>query len=309
LKNKTKRKKAHSEDYLVDSRDYWWNEDYLALLADRLDLDQCENLADIGCGKGMMAFRLCYYLPEFAQIWGIDKEAQYIKAANRYATKKMHPTPVDFHFVTGDAYELPLDDKSMDVSLCQTLLMHLEDPLKAIEEMKRITRPGGRIIAFEPNNLVGSLMFDKFAETDYQIEDVLELVEIRLRCEKGKKALGEGFSSVGDVLPDLFLQSGLKEVKVWMSDKAMSIIPPYDTREMRFRVAQLITWIEDGEAVFNYDDTLRYYLAGEGNRADFDRYWQRLVLYRINLLERLKKGEFVSAGGSVMYIVSGILEE
>ncbi len=308
MNRKQTKPKAHSEALLVESREHWWNEDYLDLLAGRLDLEHAMDLIDIGCGKGMMAFRLSKYLPEGARVWGIDQEEKYIKSARRYAAKKMGDRSVEFHFMRGDAYEIPLEDDSVDMSVCQTLLIHLESPLAAIREMKRITRPGGTVIAFEPNNLVGSLMFDHYRETDYAIADVMELVEMRLRIEKGKKLLGEGFSSLGDVLPDLFLKAGLSELKVWLSDKAMSIIPPYETREMRLRVTQLITWIEDGDAIFNYDENLRYYIAGGGAKDDFDMYWQRLQLYRMYLLEQLKTEQFVTAGGSIMYIVVGHVE-
>jgi ubiquinone/menaquinone biosynthesis C-methylase UbiE len=294
---------AHSEDHLVESRKYWWNDDYLDLLAQRLELDQCTALADIGCGKGMMAFKLAPHLPEGARVFGLDIEPRYIRAAKRQA-KKRAELPVSFEFQTGTAYEIPLEDAQLDLAVCQTLLIHLERPRAAIAEMMRVVRPGGWLVAMEPNNLVPNLMFDRYVETDYDIEDVLELVAFRLRCEKGKKALGEGFSSLGDVVPDLFSQAGLEDIHVWLSDKAMPIIPPYETREMRIRVAQLITWLESGDGGFGYEENLRYYLAGGGSRAEFDLYWQRLALYKIALLQKLKEGTFISAGGSMMYIVA-----
>ena len=171
--------------------------------------------------------------------------------------------------------------------------------------MRRITRPGGWVVAFEPNNLAPQLMFDRYVETDYDIPDILEMVEIRLRCERGKKRLGEGFSSLGDVVPDLFVQAGLSDIQVWMSDKALPLIPPYDTREERVRAAQLIEWLENDTGGMGYEENLRYYRAGGGKKADFDAYWRRASLYKTLMLERLKHQEFISSGGNVMYVVAG----
>mgnify|MGYP006267324815 CR=1 FL=1 len=297
--------KAHSEDHLVDARDYWWNEDYLGLMAERMDLFQCQRMADIGCGKGMMALKLAGFLPPGAEVFGLDRERKYIKAAKQKVRHRNPAPDVRFHFEEGDAQQLPYPDNGLDLALCQTLLIHVEDPAAVIGEMMRVTRPGGWVVAMEPNNLAPNLMFDRYIETDYDVEEVLQVVEVRLRIEKGKKRLGEGFNSLGDVLPDLYSRAGLQDIQVWLSDKAMPIIPPYDNREMRVRVAQMITWIESGEAGFGYEDNLRYYLAGGGKKADFEQYWQRVSLYKLSMLKKLKQEEFISAGGSVMYVVSG----
>lgn len=305
----TRNKKAHSASHLNEARQYWWNEDYLALLSERLDLDQCQTLADIGCGQGMMAFKFAPFLSPGAAVYGLDSEKTYIKSARRRA-KFHNPAPsIHFFFEEGNAYELPYDDDHMDVSICQTLLIHLEEPQRAIAEMQRITKPGGWIVAFEPNNLVQHLMFDRYQETDYEVEEVLRMMEIRLRVEQGKKALGEGFNSLGDVLPDLYRDAGLEDIQVWISDKAMPIIPPYDTKEKRTRVGQLITWLQTGEGGLGYEENLRYYLAGGGKKGDFDEYWQRVGTYKLFLLDKLKNQEYISAGGSVMYVVAGRVPE
>ena len=299
------KKQGHSEDHLGEAREYWWNDDFLALLAGRLDLANCHKVADIGCGKGLMAFRLGPFMAEGAVVTGIDQESRYIRSARQRAKREQPANGASFHFEEGDANRLPFADDEMDLTMCQTLLIHVQDPQAVIREMQRVTRPGGLVVAFEPNNLAPHLMFDRYIETDYSVEEVLEMVEVRLRCEKGKKRLGEGFSSLGDVLPDLFLKAGLQDLQVWMSDKAMPIIPPYDSREMRVRVAQLIAWIENGEGGFGYEENLRYYLAGGGHKDDFANYWYRVSLYKLSMLQKLKSQQFISAGGSVMYVVTG----
>ncbi|MFZ4398162.1 MAG: hypothetical protein ACOYOU_21315, partial [Kiritimatiellia bacterium] len=41
-----KMKKGHSEEYFKEDRDFWWNHDFLELMARRLRLDECRSLLD-----------------------------------------------------------------------------------------------------------------------------------------------------------------------------------------------------------------------------------------------------------------------
>jgi len=298
-------KKAHSIDHLGEAREYWWNEDFLELLSKRLSLSTCKTVADIGCGTGSMTMHLAKHFSEGAMIKGLDFEKRHLKAARQKIRKNKDFDCIEFEFVEGNANNLPFAEDEMDLTFCQTLLIHVPDPLEVIQEMKRVTKEDGWIVALEPNNLVSNLMFDSYAQTDYNVKDMLEVIEVRLRCEKGKKRLGEGFSSLGDVLPDLFLQAGLTDIQVWIADKALALIPPYDTREKRVRASQLIEWLETNTGGLEYDDNLRYFKAGGGKKEDYDSFWLKQSEYKKYMLDQLKEEKFVSAGGNMMYIVAG----
>jgi SAM-dependent methyltransferase len=87
------------------------------------------------------------------------------------------------------AEKLPFADASFDLVTCQTVLVHTRDPGAAVDEMVRVTRPGGLIPAAEPNNVVRALMFDSvsFHET---VDEILARARLQLICERGKAALG-----------------------------------------------------------------------------------------------------------------------
>ncbi|WP_230680128.1 class I SAM-dependent methyltransferase [Pontibacter rufus] len=299
------KEKKHSEEHLGPAREYWWNDDYLELLANRLYIPYTQTLVDIGCGKGMMGFKFSKYLPDGATVYGVDYEPGYIAEAQQRAQSIYGHNHINYAFKVGNATDIPLPDNIADLTLCQTLLIHVKNPQRVIDEMIRVTKPGGWVLALEPNNLVPNLMFDRYGETDFDVESTLDVLEIKLRIEKGKKNLGEGFNSLGDVLPDLYLKAGLLDTKVWISDKALAIIPPYDTQEKMLRVEQMLQWVETEAMGYDYQDNLNYYMAGGGTKEKFDAYWQKLLYNKIMLKQKLQNEEYVSAGGSLVYIVAG----
>lgn len=297
-------KKPHSIDYFGEERDFWWNEDYLELLAKRLNLKDKSVLVDVGCGYGQIAFLLSKFMKKNAAIYGFDLEKEHIARAENLveSNKSQH----QFSFQVANAYAIPLEDNFSDITVCQTLLIHLKDPQQAIEEMKRVTKQGGLIMAIEPNNMSSALTLEQLSKVDLSIEDMLEDVEIILRYEKGKMKLGEGFNSIGDVVPEIFLKSGLQDIRVWLSDKGLPIIPPYsDSAEMTARVAQVQTFIQDELGGYNYDENLKYYIAGGGIKENFDKYWKRHLEKTTQQAGRLSDNTYICAGGSIFYIVVG----
>lgn len=295
--------KKHSQEYLGEARDYWWNEDYLGLLANRLSLSKCNTLVDVGCGKGYMAYKLAPYLNNDAKVLGFDKEQQWIDEAISRTRAVSNTNRVDFCFQVGDVAKIPLENSVSDITVCQTILIHLDSPVGAIGEMKRITKDSGWVVAIEPNNAVNSLVADSISDED--IEDKVKLVEIQLRVELGKKLLREGYNSVGDFVPQMFKESGLRDIQVWLCDKPLSIIPPYDTTEKILRVQETLTWLEREKAHFDYHEQLQYFLSGGGTEEIFNDYWVKTKAKMERLKVALENQTYISPGGSLMYIVAG----
>ena len=91
---------------------------------------------DIGCGTG----RLTIPLQEKAQaeVWGLDLSAEMLEQAKQ---KKGAET---IHWILGDAQALPFPDRFFDLTFMCLVLHHIEDKARAIEEMYRVLKPGGR---------------------------------------------------------------------------------------------------------------------------------------------------------------------
>lgn len=298
---------VHSEEWITDAREYWWNQDYLDLLLKRNNLKDITSLADIGCGKGYMVFKLIPLLDKLKVCHGVDIEDSHIKDA--IATSQRHQN-ITFNFKQGDAYNLNIPDCQVDLSVCQTLLLHVQEPLKVILEMKRIVKEGGTIMAIETNNAINSLVANSIIEgtNTEHIDDIditLAKLKYDLTIQKGIYNLKEGYLSIGDYLPKLFLEAGLKDITVSIVDKACSLIPPYDTQEKKLRAKEMLDWIENSNAEYDYDQMLKYYIAGGGNKQEFEELWKIQQEEVQKIKQAILNETYIMPGGALMYIVTG----
>src|SRR5215471_11349843 len=221
---------SHSAEYFGDTRDYWWNIDFLELMGKRLSLDGVQDVLDVGSGVGHWGQLLANVIPTSARVQGVDRDPLWVeKAAARAAA---HGLADRFTYRVALAEKLPFANATFDLVTCQTVLIHTPDPGAVVDEMVRVARPGGLILAAGPNNVAGALMFDSVSFHD-PVDEILARVRLQLICERGKAALGEGNNSIGDLLPGLFAERGLIEVRVHLNDKANAFLPPYDSPEQR----------------------------------------------------------------------------
>ena len=102
---------------------------------------------DVGCGFGLESLRLARLVQPGGRIVGIDKSADFIAEAKRRATE----AKLSIEFEVGDAQSLPFADASFDVARAERVLVYLPKPKRALEEMRRVTRPGGTVTAIEPD--------------------------------------------------------------------------------------------------------------------------------------------------------------
>jgi SAM-dependent methyltransferase len=263
---------AHSAEHFGDTRDHWWNLDFLQLMAKRWRLDVVRDVLDVGCGVGHWGMLLASVMADDVRVTGIDYEPTWVEEANARALAR--GLAGRFSYRQGEAQRLPFPDDSFDLTTCQTVLIHLADPSAAIAEMLRVTRPGGLVAVAEPNNVSESLLLDSIS-SQADTDDIVELVRFQLTCERGKVALGEGDSSLGDRVPGLFVAQGLSGVEVHLNDKAIAVFPPYAssaqrafTEDARDRVARRL---------WNYSevDARRLFLAGGGTETDFGNHFAR----------------------------------
>jgi hypothetical protein len=170
--------------------------------------------------------------------------------------------------------------------------------------MLRVLHPGGLILAAEPSNRADFFVGDSLtAQRDPS--DEVRRARFYLICEHGKRMLGEGDSSFGDVLPGTLSSAGIEHVTVRISDKAIPLIPPYETPEEQAMIDQGRDWIDRGVYLWDEDAARRYFVAGGGAAKDFSSEWSFMRRLQVEEHDAITAGRFTSAGGTLMYVVWG----
>jgi ubiquinone/menaquinone biosynthesis C-methylase UbiE len=294
----------HSAQFLQSAaRDYWWNLDHIELWARRVGLDGVRSVLDVGSGVGHWGRLLAGVLPPDATLVGVEREPRWVEEA----TERAAEAGLDdrFRYRVAGAEELPFEDESFDLVTCQTLLIHVADPPHVIGEMMRVTKPGGLVVASEPNNRALTLLVTSVSAED-TLEERIDLVRFYITCEEGKTVLGEGNNSLGDLVPGYFDEAGLEDIQACQSDKASLMIPPYDDpSQQALKQAYLLDAKAGGGWGWSKEDARRYFEAGGGDVAEFDGMWQRRLDEARRLAAAIEDGYFHAAGGDVLYLVSG----
>ena len=292
----------HSEEYFGERRDFWWNRDYVNLLAQRLQLGTYRNVLDVGCGVGHWFRVLAPFLNEQANYTGIDREETWVEKSEvlnqNFNNLKTHK------YLKGDAEKLPFDDETFDFVTCQTVLIHLNDPLKGLAEMLRVLKPGGLLLAAEPNNFANAAMFDSLTDSS-NVDDLVLRLRDQLVIQNGKKNLGEGFNSLGEYVPGYMNQVGFIDINVSIADKTAGMIPPYSKPEEQAYIKELTECVETDFMGWRREDLERYFVAGGGTAKDAERFFKQCLGDQKEILDSIKKGTYSSAGGVVQYLISG----
>jgi SAM-dependent methyltransferase len=112
-------------------------------------------LLDAGCGTGNFAREVASLVGPAGRVVGVDLSGALIAVARQRAVELS--VPVEFRIA--DAQALPFADASFDGCRVERALQYLDEPRRALAEMVRVTKPGGRIVAAEVDwdTIVGDL--------------------------------------------------------------------------------------------------------------------------------------------------------
>jgi ubiquinone/menaquinone biosynthesis C-methylase UbiE len=291
---------GHSANFMGDYRDHWWNRSFLDNLAERHHLQSCRTMLDLGCGMCHWSKLLSPYLADSARITAVDNDEHWLRFEEEHQTFfAQHPAQFEMQLAEADA--LPFADHSFDLVSCQTLLIHVPYPGQVLAEMKRVLRPGGLIICAEPNNRVQQLIRTSLSDKA-GLEETLDHVKYALIYEEGKRALGQGDNSLGDLLPGLIAEAGFKDIDVRLSDKAIAMYPPYDNKDQQ---ATLRQWARANHIAASGTDEKDYFQAmGPEYLTFYETYHQKYIDKLGSLLDALEQETYHAGGGALMYVIT-----
>ncbi len=160
-----------------------------------LELAPGRRVLDVGCGTGDDVRIMAALVAPGGQAVGVDNSRAMIAEADKRSAATDLPTA--FHLA--DTLALPFETASFDASRADRSLMHVPDPARAIAEMRRVTRPGGRIVVYEVD--FGALTIDAD-----------DRVLARKIINTWSDSVRNGW--LGRRMPRLFTEAGLRDIEV-----------------------------------------------------------------------------------------------
>lgn len=136
-------------------RDIRWRQQ----AADVARIGPGSQVLDVATGTGDLAFELASRVRPGGRVVGLDFAAPMLRQAERKAAGRDLPVT----FLAGDALNLPFDTNSFDATTCAFGLRNVDDRQRALNEMARVTRPGGRVVILEltpPRNALARRYMD-----------------------------------------------------------------------------------------------------------------------------------------------------
>jgi SAM-dependent methyltransferase len=172
-----------------------WSRLVAPQLVDFTDVPDRGRLLDVGSGTGALAFALAERKPQ-VHVRGIDPSEAYVAYAN---SRNAYTDRVSFE--EGDAQQLRFADASFDASLSLLVFNFIPDPRKALQEVRRVTKPGARISAAVWDYGDGMRMLRAFWDGAVSIDAKAETLDEKHMplCRAGE-------------LPELWQQGGLENV-------------------------------------------------------------------------------------------------
>lgn len=289
-------------EYLERTRMFLVPPEMHPLIREWCGLKDGMNVLDVGCGTGYFT-RLLAEGGKKVTVTGLDLEKPFIEFAKRRAAHFDPPIT----FIEGDALNLPFGDETFDLVVSHTFLTSVPDPVRAMDEMKRVTRPGGRIASVTTMSMVPGLSDD-----GQYPEDCGWLAEYRRMSRKFTDAcfsidpIEPRVAGLNPVrVPRFFAEQGLKKISAWPLGKVFSLSNAAVSPEEKLLYLDLFEDSENKQLdAFMALPEMRAYFTEE----DADSY-RRLIRERCDWYrERPEENAVWEWQGGANVLVAGIRE-
>lgn len=127
---------------------------------------------DVGCGSGTFTGEMASMVGTDGIIHGVDIQSPLLEIARRRIQDAGLTDRVHFHHC--GAYRIPLPDDSIDLAVAIAVLPQIPDRLRALEELRRVIKSGGRLAVSEempdPAYVLPGTMRDWLDSAGFQIK-------------------------------------------------------------------------------------------------------------------------------------------
>lgn len=167
----------------------------------KVGLKTRKRILDVGCGPGVVTLDIVKRTN--GKVVGIDRSLEMIKMAKKVLSE------YNVELRVADAHHLPFPNESFDLVICNHLIMWVKNPQKVVNEMARITKKNGIVLATLEPDYGGRIDFPDFPFKEIVIQAL-------------KKQGADPFA--GRKLKKYFVKAGLKtevgvNIDIWDDER------------------------------------------------------------------------------------------
>lgn len=273
-------------DYLLRTRKYIWNQDYLEFLTEKVwRITKPVHILDCGCAWGFLASFFLPVLPFGSSYTGIDQSEKLIQEG-----KKMHPD-ADIRFLCGDFFQYK-PGRQYDVVIAQAVLRHIGKPEAFLDKMIELCKPGGLVICID---------VDRELESDGLYIEGMDYSELCSRTGFEKmwdmeRRKQDRDYAVGIRLPQMMVQAGLENVDCRMNDKVNFITTQKDNYEQALKdLMETRGWSKNSET--DEEGVIKRFMNHGMNRSEAEEYCRKQRKISAFLLDHEKSASVAVTGG------------
>jgi len=185
---------AHGyEQFFVPAIFHQWPAKIISAAA----ITEADEVLDVGCGTGALTREIAACA---GRVTGLDLSESMLGVARQAC-----PTVT---FQQGNVAGLPFDDSSFDAVVSAFMLMFVPEPKQAVAQMRRVLRPGGRVVAGIWQGLDNNPVYDALVESTREVVD-----------DKSAESMAWPFT-MGDAgkLEGIFNVDGLTDISITPHD-------------------------------------------------------------------------------------------
>lgn len=206
--------------YLLNTRKYFWNDDYLNFLVSTVwEINKPIKVIDFGCGFGYLGLKLLPILPQGSSYTGVDIAADLLEQGKKIFEK----LPYEYKFINADLIEYT-PESEYDLAICQAVLRHIPQYDTILRKMIASVGTSGKVVCIEVNRRIENSGLYIYGEEKNVFDN---------DDEKKNEWLSEWNNGgrdflVGSKIPILMEKSGLKDVSVRVNDYVEYVSPYHD---------------------------------------------------------------------------------
>jgi len=123
-------------------------------LLQRSGIKEGMHILEVGCGSGAFTTFVAKVVGEKGKVYALDFQPEMLKQLERKLSKPENRDIKNIELIDSSAYELPFDNNLLDLVYMITVLQEIPDRIKALNEARRVLKPGGilAVTEFLPDN-------------------------------------------------------------------------------------------------------------------------------------------------------------